>query len=128
MLQKDTKIIMANKEHKNIQDVYGYDKIKTKYGDDVIIELKTNLNKENGMKLIFSDGYKVTVTGEQEFLMYNTKDWKKSTDLNEGDLLLTPDNSFVKIVDISKVKINTSYNVISEKNNGYILANGLYSR
>lgn len=128
MLQQDTKIIMANKEHKNIQDVHGYDKIKTKYGDDVIIELKTNLNKENGMKLIFSDGYKVTVTGEQEFLMYNTKDWKKSTDLNEGDLLLTPDNSFVKIVDISKVKINTSYNVISEKNNGYILANGLYSR
>ena len=119
---------MANKEHKNIQDVYGYDKIKTKYGDDIIIELKTNLNKENGMKLIFSDGYKVTVTGEQEFLMYNTKNWKMTKDLVEGDLLLTPDNSFIKLVDISNVKINTSYNVVTKKNNGYILANGLYSR
>ena len=128
MLQQDTKIIMAKKNHKSIQDVFETDIVKTKYGDNKVVEIKTSLNKENGMKLIFSDGYKVTVTESQEFLMYNTKDWKKTKDLVEGDLLLTPDNTYVKLVDITKVKLNTSYNIVTEKNNGYILANGLYSR
>ena len=128
MLQQDTKIIMAKKNHKNIQDVIGFDVVKTKLGDDKVTERQTNLNNEEGMKLIFSDGYKVTVTNEQEFLMYNTKDWKLAKELVEGDLLLTPDNTYVKLVDITSVNVYPSYNITTEKNNGYILANGLYSR
>lgn len=128
MLQQDTKIIMAKKNHKNIQNVNGLDSVKTKYGDDKVVEKRTSLNDEAGMKLIFSDGYKVVVTESQEFLMYHTKEWKMAKDLVEGDLLLTPDNTFVKLVDITKMNINPSYTIFTENNNGYILANGLYSR
>lgn len=125
MLNLDTKIILSNKNHKEIKDVTINDIVKTKLGNKHILEVVNG--KESGYKIIFSDGYKAIFGNSQELLMY-TKEWKKVKELKEGDLILKPDDTHTKIVDITPVNSINGYNLILEESCGFTLSNGIYTK
>lgn len=125
MFAKDTKIIMANKYHKMIQDVKIGESVKTLLGNKKVVNIKRK--KEDGMKFIFSDGFKVIVTRSQEFLL-PSNEWKKASLLKEGDSVAKPDSTSAKIVDVTPMDVMSSYGLEVEDNGSYILTNGMYVR
>lgn len=125
MLDKDTKIIVSNRNLISIQDVKKDTKIYTFYGTDVVTD--TSSKKETGYKFIFSDGYKCIFGESQELLMPN-ETWKSVVDIKENDVVMKPDSTTAKIVDITKVGKITGYTLTTKNNCGYILANGAYTR
>lgn len=125
MLVKDTKVIFFDKSLKNVQDIIVGDKVKTKYGNKTVIEVSSQT--EVTRKFIFSDGFKIVVSSSQEFLL-PTNEWKKVSDLNEGDTIAKLDNNFAKIVDITDLVENQGVIIRTEDNKGVMLSNGMMVR
>ena len=125
MLVKDTKVIFFDKSLKNVQDIIVGDKVKTKYGNKAVIEVSSQT--EATRKFIFSDGFKIVVSNSQEFLL-PTNEWKKVSELNEGDTIAKLDNTFAKIVDITDLVENQGVIIRTEDNKGVMLSNGMMVR
>lgn len=125
MLVKDTKVIFFDKSLKNVQDIIVGDKVKTKYGNKAVIEVASQT--EATRKFIFSDGFKIVVSNSQEFLL-PTNEWKKVSELNEGDTIAKLDNDFAKIVDITDLVENQGVIIRTEDNKGVMLSNGMMVR
>lgn len=125
MLVKDTKVIFFDKSLKNVQDIIVGDKVKTKYGNKTVIEVSSQT--EATRKFIFSDGFKIVVSNSQEFLL-PTNEWKKVSELNEGDTIAKLDNNFAKIVDITDLVENQGVIIRTEDNKGIMLSNGMMVR
>lgn len=125
MLVKDTKVIFFDKSLKNVQDIIVGDKVKTKYGNKAVIEVSSHT--EATRKFIFSDGFKIVVSNSQEFLL-PTNEWKKVSELNEGDTIAKLDNDFAKIVDITDLVENQGVIIRTEDNKGVMLSNGMMVR
>ena len=125
MLVKDTKVIFFDKSLKNVQNIIVGDKVKTKYGNKAVIEVSSQT--EATRKFIFSDGFKIVVSNSQEFLL-PTNEWKKVSELNEGDTIAKLDNTFAKIVDITDLVENQGVIIRTEDNKGVMLSNGMIVR
>ena len=123
MLAKDTKIIVRNRVFTPIQDIKNGDVVITKFDNEVITDVKSSI--KNAFKFIFSDGYKVIVSESLYFLL-PTQEWKCVTELNEGDFVYKPDNTYAKIVDITPLGKIEVYGFNSK--NGVYLINGMYIR
>ena len=126
-----TKVIMANGKHKSIEDIKVGEKVKTRLGDKKVTHTWNPETLADGtpecLKLIFSDGFKVTCSKAHKFLDTDGVTWIEAKDLKEGSLLRMPDNNTIKVVDITPVGNLPVYDIAVEKAEHYILANGLYS-
>lgn len=125
MVTKDTMVITSTKGHRIIQEIRTGDVVKTIAGDRKVV--KTDRKKDDGVKLIFSDGFKVIAGNSCEFLLYPNI-WKKAQYLEEGDLVAKPDNTFAKIVDITPLTEINFYILSIEDNGCYVLSNGMAVR
>lgn len=135
-----TKILMADKTEKNIEDVKAGDKVMGFDGNksiaETVLELESPI-RDHLYELNFADGSSVQLTNEHP--LYTTQGWKslapeKTREENpklvvgrlyNGDAVLHKDNRYIKIVSITYHPGNVqTYNLkkVSANNNFY--ANG----
>ena len=126
-----TKVIMANGKLKAIEEIKVGEKVKTRLGNKAVTHTWNPDTLADGipdcLKLIFSDGFKVTCSKTHKFLSPDCSTWIEAKDLKEGSNLAMPDGHTVKVVDITPVGKLPVYDIAVEKAEHYILSNGLYS-
>ena len=126
-----TKVIMANGKLKAIEEIKVGEKVKTRLGNKAVTHIWNPDTLADGtpecLKLIFSDGFKVTCSKTHKFLSPDCSTWIEAKDLKEGSNLAMPDGHTVKVVDITPVGKLPVYDIAVEKAEHYILSNGLYS-
>lgn len=126
-----TKVIMANGKLKAIEEIKVGEKVKTRLGNKAVTHTWNPDTLADGtpdcLKLIFSDGFKVTCSKNHKFLSPDCSTWIEAKDLKEGSNLAMPDGHTVKIVDITPVGKLPVYDIAVDKAEHYILSNGLYS-
>lgn len=125
-----TKIYMSTGELKNVEDIKEGEFVKTRYGDKRVTHIWNPETLEDGnpecLKIIFSDGYKVTCSKSHKFLSPMQK-WLRADELTEGTTLLLPDNASTKVVDITSVGTQPVYDIAVDDAEHYYLENGICS-
>lgn len=125
-----TKIYMSTGELKSVEDIQGGEYVKTRYGDKMVSHTWNPDTLEDGtpecLKLIFSDGFKLTCSKSHKFLTPLQK-WVRADELEEGSVLALPDNGSVKVIDITPVGKHPVYDIEVEEASHYYLENGICS-
>ena len=125
-----TEVIMADGTLRKIEDIKQDEYVKTLYGDKRVYHVWDPKTLGNGhprcLKLIFSDGFKVTCSETHKFMLPTGK-WIEAKDTTEGSHLRTPDNGKVMVVDITDVGEKDVYDISVKDAEHYFLKNGLVS-
>lgn len=125
-----TQIIMADGSFRAIEDVKIGEMVKTKIGNRKVTNVWNPETLEEGtpecVKLVFSDGFKVTCSLSHKFLGIDGK-WIEARYLKEGTQLAMPDDEKIKVVDITEVGQKPVYDIAVAEAEHYVLENGLYS-
>lgn len=125
-----TQIIMADGSFRAIEDVKIGEMVKTKIGNRKVTNVWNPETLDDGtpecVKLVFSDGFKVTCSLSHKFLGIDGK-WIEARYLKEGTQLAMPDDEKIKVVDITEVGQKPVYDIAVAEAEHYVLENGLYS-
>jgi hypothetical protein len=122
-----TKIIMANGDIKNIEDVIVGEYVKTKDGDQKVTHTWNPETLEEGhtdcLEIVLDDDFEVVCTKKHKFFVNG--EWVEAQNLKLGDTVDGLESRRVKL--ISNVGKKDVYDISVDVSESYVLENGIFS-